>query len=96
MVLDPRLIELKTSLPAASTKDKSGFKSLVIGVGTVTSTTSQLGIASVTEVVMCHLSAPGWGMILSTSGSPVGFSPRRFMSTVLGKISTPQTVKPAS
>ena len=67
-----------------------------VGVGTVTSTTSQFGTASAAEVVMCHLSAPGWGTISSTSGSPVGFLPCRTMSTVRCETSTPQTLKPAS
>ena len=67
-----------------------------MGVGTVTRTTSQWGTASAVDVVMFQRSVPGAGTISLTSGSPVGFSPARTMSTVRCETSTPHTSKPAS
>ena len=75
---------------------RSGLRSSVTGVGTVTKTTSQCGTASLVLVVMFHRDELGSGMISFTSGSPVGFSPARTMRTVRSEISTPQTLKPAS
>ena len=96
IVLEPFTIDSKTERPALVTYVRSGLRSSVTGVGTVTRTTSQCGTASLVFVVIFHRDEFRSGMRSFTSGSPVGFSPASTIRTVRSEMSTPQTLNPAS
>ena len=72
---------MKIFSPAPITYFKSGFKFEVTGVGTVTIRISQFSTARLVSVVIFQFFELGFGMILLISGSPVGFSPLRMVST---------------
>ena len=89
-------MDLKIETPESLTYERSGFKSEVTGVGTVTRIMSLSWTASFTDEVIFHLGFEIFGIMSSTSGSPVGFSPFLIMRNVLSEISTPQTLNPDS